>query len=73
MRKAERLDDFYAEKCRLHKKYLPDFRVGQLDSSFYGWLMNTKGKDLFFPEDDDMIDLFREYMHEMVGYKWNEG
>lgn len=67
MRKAERLDEFYKEKCRLHKKYLPDFRAGQLDSCFYGWLMSEKHKDLFFPEEDEMIDLFREYCEEMVG------
>lgn len=70
MRKAERLDNFYAEKCRLHKKYLSDWRVGQLDSNFYGWLMSTKGKDLFFPEEDEMIDLFREYINEMVGKRF---
>lgn len=72
MRKSERLDDFYKEKCRLHKRYLPDFRTGQLDSCFYGWLMSKKGMDLFFPEDDEMIDLFREYIKETVGERFED-
>ena len=72
MRKSERLDYFYDEKSRLHKKYLPDFRVGQLDSCFYGWLMHTQGRDMFFPEEDEMLKWFKMYIKEMVGEKWNE-
>lgn len=72
LRKAERLDKFYTEKCRLHKKYFPDFRAGQLDSCFYGWLMGEKSKDLFFPEEDEMINLFREYCKEMAGEKFED-
>ena len=66
MRKSERLDYFYDEKCRLHKKYLNDWRVGQLDSNFYGWLM-AQGRDLFFPEEDEMLRWFKQYIKEMVG------
>ena len=67
MRKAERLDYFYDEKSRLHKKYLPDWRVGQLDSNFYGWLGAVQGRDLFFPEEDEMLKWFKQYVKEMVG------
>lgn len=67
MRKAERLDYFYDEKCRLHKKYLPDWRVGQLDSNFYGWLSYAQGRDLFFPEEDEMLKWFKMYIKETVG------
>ena len=67
MRKAERLDYFYDEKCRLHKKYLPDWRVGQLDSNFYGWLMHVQARDLFFPEEDEMLKWFQMYIKEVVG------
>ena len=67
MRKAERLDYYYDEKCRLHKKYLPDWRVGQLDSNFYGWLGAVQGRDLFFPEEDEMLKWFKQYVKEIVG------
>ena len=67
MKKSERLDYYYDEKCRLHKKYLPNWRMGQLDSNFYGWLMATQGRDLFFPEEDEMLRWFKEYIKEIVG------
>ena len=72
MRKSERLDYYYDEKCRLHKKYLPDWRAGQLDSNFYGWLQFTQGRDLFFPEEDEMLRWLKEYIKEVVGERWNE-
>ena len=34
----------------------PDLRFGQLMSNFFGWLMQEKGVDLFFPEEDKMIN-----------------
>ena len=72
MRNPDRLDKFYAEKCRLHKKYLPDWRVGQLDSNFYGWLAQNKERDLFYPEEDEMIKRFKEFIKDMVGERYNE-
>lgn len=72
MRKSERLDYFYDEKCRLHKKYLSDWRVGQLDSNFYGWLMGEQKRDLFFPEEDEMLRWLKMYIKEVVGERWNE-
>ena len=70
MRNPDRLDEFYAEKCRLHKKYLPDLRVGQLDSNFYGWLAQNKERDLFFPEENEMIKHFKEFIKDMVGERY---
>lgn len=67
MRKAERLDYMYDEICRLHKKYLPDWRYGQLCSNFFGWLMSTQGRDIFFPEEDEMLKWFKMYVKETVG------
>lgn len=61
MRNPERLDDFYKDMCELHKKYLNDLRFGQMCSNFFGWLFAEKGIDLFFPEEDSMIEYFREY------------
>lgn len=64
MRNPKRLDTFYDEWCYLHKKYVPDWRFGQLCSNFFGWLMSEKGKDLFFPEENEMIELLQEFLHE---------
>lgn len=61
MRNPNRLDKFYDEMKEIHKKSFPDWRFGQLMSNFFGWLMSEKKKDLFFPEEDDMIKYFREY------------
>ena len=67
MRSADRLDYMYDEMCRLHKKYVSDWRFGQLCSNFFGWLMNVQGRDLFFPEEDEMLRWFKMYIKEVVG------
>lgn len=72
MKKSDRLDYMYDEMCRLHKKYVPQWRYGQLCSNFFGWLMNVQGRDLFFPEEDEMLKWFKQYIKEMVGERWNE-
>ena len=73
MRKSERLDYFYDEMSRLHKKYLPQWRFGQLCSNFFGWLMSAQGRDIFFPEEDEMLKWFKEYLKEVVGEERFEG
>ena len=62
MRSSKRLDTFYDELKVMHKKYFPDWRFGQLCSNFFGWLMSKKGIDLFFPEEDKMLEYFKEYV-----------
>lgn len=61
MRDPNRLDKFYDEMKKIHKKSFPDWRFGQLMSNFLGWLYSVKGKDPFFPEEGDMIEYFKEY------------
>ena len=61
MRNPNRLDKFYDEMKKIHKKSFPDWRFGQLMSNFLGWLYSVKGKDPFFPEEGDMIEYFKEY------------
>lgn len=65
MRNPNRLDKFYDEMKEIHKKSFPDWRFGQLMSNFLGWLMADKGKDCFFPEEEDMIEYFREYANSV--------
>lgn len=72
MRKSERLDYMYDEMCRLHKKYVPQWRYGQLCSNFFGWLMNVQRRDLFFPEEDEMLRWLKEYIKELVGSRFED-
>ena len=62
MRDPERLDKFYDQLKEIHKKYFWDWRFGQLCSNFFGWLYEVKGTDLFFPEEDRMIEYLNEYV-----------
>lgn len=64
MRDPDRLDKFYDEMKKIHKKSFPDWRFGQLMSNFFGWLMSEKKKDLFFPEEDGMMEYFREFAND---------
>lgn len=61
MRDPDRLDTFYATIRNIHRAIFPDWRFGQLMSNFFGWLYETKKIDLFFPEEDKMLEYFKEF------------
>lgn len=61
MRDPNRLDNFYFQLREIHKTKFPDWRFGQLMSNFFGWLYETKKIDLFFPEEDKMLEYFKEF------------
>ena len=61
MRDINRLDGFYDKVKEIHKNYFPDWRFGQLCSNFFGWLYSEKGIDLFYPEEDKMVEYLEEY------------
>ena len=65
MRDPNRLDNFYMTLCKIHKESFPDLRFGQLMSNFFGWLASTKQVDLFFPEEDKMLEYLKEYIKEI--------
>ena len=67
MRDKNRLDKFYAAVAQIHKEAFPDWRFGQFCSNFFGWLYQEKGKDLFFPEEDEMLKYLREYANGRKG------
>ena len=65
MRDINRLDNFYNELKKIHKK-VPDWRFGQFYSNFFCLLMDTKGIDLFFPEEDEMLKYLKEFISEVT-------
>lgn len=62
MRKPERLDNFYAKLAELHKKYVPDWRFGQM---IYNYLREMP--DPFYLEEDKMLEKLEEYLKENIG------
>lgn len=60
MRDPERLDETYAELERLHKKYCPDWRTGQLLFNFLSWLK----EDPFYYEELQFKDLVHRFYAE---------
>ena len=65
MRKSERLDKFYNELCEIHKKHFPDWRFGQLIINILADWQAKTGRDIFFPEEDEVIQIFRDYVKEL--------
>lgn len=61
MRDPNRLDKFYKELCEIHKKHFPDWRFGQLIINVLADWQAKTGRDFFFPEEDEMIQMFRDY------------
>lgn len=61
MRDINRLDD---ELKEIHKKHFPDWRFGQFIVNVRAdWQAKTK-RDIFFPEEDEMIQIFRDYVNK---------
>jgi hypothetical protein len=64
MRDTNRLDKFYDELKEIHKKNFPDWRFGQMIVNVLAdWQAKTK-RDIFFPEEDEMIQIFRDYVNK---------
>ena len=72
MRDPKRLDSFYNDLCLLHKQCFPQLRFGQLCSNFFGWLYAKKGIDLFFPEEQQMLEYFREYCEQYSSSEYRD-
>lgn len=61
MRNPDRLDKFYNDICQIHKKFFPDLRFFQFVYNLFGWLIQEKHRDPFFPEEEEALQLIREY------------
>jgi len=60
MRNPDRIDSFCRDLAELWHK-VPDWRFGQLMSNMLGAYVGETKKDIFFPEDDEMMAFFKKY------------
>lgn len=61
MRDPNRLNNFYDDFKILHKTHFPDWRFGQLINNFFSWILTEKKRDIFFIEENVMLDYFSEF------------
>lgn len=61
MRNPDRIDEFTNELNRIWKTYYTDWRFGQFMSNFFSWLYSVKKIDMFFPEEDKMLEYLKEF------------
>lgn len=64
MRDPERLLKYYVEIEEIHKKEVPDWRIGQVLVNFQRWL----GRDIFYIEDEELVNLFRKFLVDNIKY-----
>lgn len=61
MRDPARIDEL-CEALRLKWHEVPDWRFGQLMSNFLGEVYGTSGRDIFYIEDNEMLNLLESYL-----------
>lgn len=66
MRDPNRLYPFYDRLREIHMTYFPDWRFGQLINNVLGWYYSKNKRDIFFPEEDEMIQIFEDYVKETI-------
>ena len=59
------------ELKEIHKKSFPDMRYGQFMMNALGFINSTKKRDPFFPEEDEMLNLIKEYAN--TNSMWYQG
>ena len=64
MRDKYRLFKFYEELREIHMKYFSDWRFSQMIVNILAdWQAKTK-RDIFYLEEDEMIQIFKDYVKE---------
>lgn len=61
MRDLNRLYDFYKILTTIHMRKFPDWRFGQFMYNFFNWMYTEKNKDIFFPEEEEMLEYLKEF------------
>lgn len=64
MRDPNRLYPFYDRLREIRMTYFPDWRFGQLINNVLADWQAKTGRDIFFPEEDEMIQIFEDYVKE---------
>ena len=62
MRDPKRIPE-YCDKLAWIWSQVPDWRFGQLMSNMLGAYVGETGRDIFFPEDDELFEFFGKYMN----------
>lgn len=62
MRDIKRIKKFCNELADLWANNVPDWRFGQLICNVFGQ-MAAESRDPFFPEENEMIDYFKNYFN----------
>lgn len=64
MRDPKRIDRFCARFAAMWKK-VPDWRFGQLISNLLGEYVSRTHRDIFFPEDEELITAMEQILDEI--------
>ena len=65
MRDPKRIRKFCDELATMWEA-VPDWRFGQLISNVLGSYQGKTGKDIFFIEDEEMIEVFKSYLGDIT-------
>lgn len=60
MRDPKHIKEFCNQLALIWEK-VPDWRFGQLISNVFGQISEEKQRDVFFIEDDEMIELIKKF------------
>ena len=63
MRDKKRIRKFCDELATLWENNAPDWRFGQLMYNIFDE-MSASGRDPFFPEEDEMMEILREFLEK---------
>ena len=62
MRDPQRIRKFCNQLATLWER-VPDWRFGQLMSNVLGAFVADTKRDIFFPEDDELLEFFEKYFN----------
>ena len=64
MRDPDRIDEFCGELARIWHG-VPDWRFGQLMYNVFAAYTSRTGLDVFYLEDEKMLEFLKEYFNEV--------
>lgn len=67
MREVKRIDMFTTALNEVWKEHFVDWRFGQFMNNFFSYVVNEKHRDIFFPEEDEMLRYLYEYCEQLKG------